>query len=442
MNLRIITSLIIMMQFVPAARLNAQEVTPVKVDSIVNILCNQLTDHYPFPDISKKYAKMLRDNKKNYKNMDADALAERLTKDLQDVHKDVHLHIYKEDNASVISAIANMSEEEKLQKNNYGFKSVELDNKTSTAYISIPYGFNCTQAGFEMAGYAMSMAAYSKYIIIDIRGNGGGAGGMGHFLASYFFEPGQEIFYLDGFEKIKRNLQEYTYGYVPGKRLTKSKLFILTDGGTASASEGFAFAMQKLKKATIVGSTTAGAGIAVIVTSIGGGLGIFLPVKMLVAPGTQEGWEGIGVIPDIKTEDKDALSITRKLILQDLLNNLPAASVEREAIQWTTDDDILSLSEDLTKADTSVLGQYDGFQITLGRESMVMTWDNDKKTSALRKIKNDVYTIIDLNKQLGPYSSRVYINRNEKNEIISLTLKVLMDNTDIRVFKDAYKKLN
>lgn len=43
----------------------------------------------------------------------------------------------------------------------------------------------------------------------------------------------------------------------------------------------------------------------------------FVPFKMVIGPNSTEGWEGIGVIPDIQTGKADALEATRKLIEKD-----------------------------------------------------------------------------------------------------------------------------
>jgi C-terminal processing protease CtpA/Prc len=75
----------------------------------------------------------------------------------------------------------------------------------------------------------------------------------------------------------------------------------LVDAGTASAAEGFAFGLQRAGRATIIGQKTAGAGIAGSFRSLKDGLVMFVPSKLIVAPGTTEGWEGVGVIPDVVT---------------------------------------------------------------------------------------------------------------------------------------------
>jgi hypothetical protein len=341
----------------------AQQLPAAEVHAIVQKLSDGLTGKYPFPEISIKYAAMLKRNEPQYRGILPNALIGRITNDLQSVHKDVHLQLYLEkerDTSKSSRMAAEKQEREQLEKGNYGFRSVQLDNFTSSAYIDIPYGFNCTQEGFEMAAAAMAMAAYSHYIIIDLRGNPGGAGGMGHFLASYFFEPGEEKFYLNGFEKDRNHeLQEYTYGYVPGKRLTNSKLFVLTDRHTGSAAEGFAFAMQKMKRATIVGDTTIGAGIASVGLPLGHGISVLLPVKMVVAPGTSTGWEGTGVFPDVAVNSENAREKASKLILEDLIRQQPSGE-KNELLQWRLDDAASAefLSCTAAPADSALAGDY------------------------------------------------------------------------------------
>ena len=135
-----------------------------------------------------------------------------------------------------------------------------------------------------------------------MRDNPGGSGTVGRLFGSYFYPAGDEEFYLNGFHKDRStDEQEWTYVYVPGRRIPDAKLYILVNAHTASAAEGFAYAMQKLKRATIIGQTTAGAGIAGEFVELGHGLRMFLPVKMVVAPHTQQGWEGTGVVPDVAT---------------------------------------------------------------------------------------------------------------------------------------------
>lgn len=174
-------------------------------------------------------------------------------------------------------------------------------------------------------------------------------------------------------------------------------------------------------------------------------LTMFLPVKMIIEPGTQQGWEGTGVIPDIKTCEENALSETRKLILQDILSNQSVGSVFGQAIEWTLEDDKFSAPEDISNIDTSLVGNYtNNVSIILTEHGLIWRKSEPGKTSVdytLRKVKPDVYTIINLNKSLGAYSSRIYVNRNRHNGIRSLTRKTLVNDNDIRTTEDALQPL-
>jgi C-terminal processing protease CtpA/Prc len=297
----------------------AQTINDADRHEIVTKLGDRLVAVYPFPEISAKYKEALTkfEAEGHYNNLTEQELASKLTEDLRKTHKDVHLRVSRSVSTGVRGARPQGNSD---QKSNYGFKKVEIDGATSTAYVEIPGPFLGSQEAFEMAAASMGMAAYSNYVILDVRHNPGGTGQMGRFLASYFYNPGREQFYLNGFYKDrKRDEQEWTYAYTPGKHMPDAKVYILTGRGTGSASEGFAYAMQKLKRATIVGDTSAGAGIAGGNVQLGHNLQAFVPIKMVVGPNDNVGWEGIGVIPEVLTGKEDALVATRKLILQDIL---------------------------------------------------------------------------------------------------------------------------
>ncbi len=239
-----------------------------------------------------------------------------MTQSLRDVHKDVHLHVLCGTSFDRINASQLGGDETK--RTDFGFETVELDTENEISYIRSKGVWTDDEETYRFATDAMGMAAHSKYVILDIRDNPGGSGGVGRFLASYFFAAGDEQYYLYGFEKDRtKSQQEWTYPYVPGHRLVDAKVFILVNKGTGSASEGFAFAMQHLKRATIIGEATAGAGIAGEFLHLPYKMVAFVPKKMVVAPYTDKGWEGIGVIPDVVTTPGEERARALELIEQD-----------------------------------------------------------------------------------------------------------------------------
>lgn len=96
----------------------------------------------------------------------------------------------------------------------------------------------------------------SKYLILDLRNNPGGYLKAGNNIASWFLEEGKTIVIEKG------RLEEYNKEYTStGKLLEgKYKMAILVNGGSASASEIVAGALQFHKKAVLIGTQTFGKG--------------------------------------------------------------------------------------------------------------------------------------------------------------------------------------
>jgi hypothetical protein len=270
---------------------------------------------------------------------------------------------------------------------------------------------------------------------------------MGRFLASYFYDAGNEQFYLNGFYKDRtKDVQEWTYSYVPGKRNPGAKVYILVGRGTGSAAEGFAYAMQKLHRATIVGDTTAGAGIAGTYAPLDNNLVVFLPFKMVVGPYTNTGWEGTGVIPDSLTGQTDALAAVRQMILKEIVK-APASPAEQEVVEWLIDENNSSNTPagNLNSRYVGLAGKYNN-NLTITYATNGFTWTRSEPGKAvqhyiLKELKPDVFTIVDLNKDHGPNSSRVYIIRNASGKIESLTRKTLLRNGTIYTTNQAFQPL-
>jgi len=94
-----------------------------------------------------------------------------------------------------------------------------------------------------------------KSLIVDVRGNPGGLLDQVVALTSNFVEKGKNITYTIDKNKKKTEYKS-TGGIAIGMPLT-----VLTDGGSASASEIFAGAIRDYKVGTLVGEKTFGKGI-------------------------------------------------------------------------------------------------------------------------------------------------------------------------------------
>jgi carboxyl-terminal processing protease len=98
--------------------------------------------------------------------------------------------------------------------------------------------------------------ANMRNIIIDLRGNGGGFMAASTQLASHFFADGKLLVYLSG-----RKTPRQEYKSSGSGDLTSARVVVLTDDGSASASEIVAGAIQDWDRGVIIGRRTFGKGL-------------------------------------------------------------------------------------------------------------------------------------------------------------------------------------
>jgi hypothetical protein len=244
----------------------------------------------------------------------------RLTEDLQSISKDLHLNIgfapdqirsFKE---SKIDSSELLTTKKQEKFTNYGFAEVK----------ALPYGIGYLKlnsfSGFpeamDVAAGAMNFLANSNAVIIDLRENDGGDPKMIQFITSYIL--GDSIRHLNSFYIRESNTttQFWTLPAVPGKKIPHAEIFILTSKQTISAAEEFAYNLKNMKRATIIGETTAGAANPSVIKIINDNFAIMLPIGMAINPITKTNWEGTGVEPDIKTTNEKAFDTAYLIALK------------------------------------------------------------------------------------------------------------------------------
>ena len=100
----------------------------------------------------------------------------------------------------------------------------------------------------------MNKAKGSKALILDLRGNGGGAETALLRLIGYFIDKDVKVGDIKTRKESKPMLAK-----TRGGDAYKGKLIVLVDSGSGSSSEVFARTMQLEKRATVIGDNTAGA---------------------------------------------------------------------------------------------------------------------------------------------------------------------------------------
>ena len=127
----------------------------------------------------------------------------------------------------------------------------------SIGYIRITQFIEDTGKDVRAALDSFHAAPGLKGVIIDLRGNGGGLLEQAVDVASNFVPKGTEIVRTIGRDKdatkIYKTMRKPLYPDMP--------VAVLTDGGTASASEILAGAMQDLDRGVLVGTRSFGKGL-------------------------------------------------------------------------------------------------------------------------------------------------------------------------------------
>lgn len=130
------------------------------------------------------------------------------------------------------------------------------------------YEFTANSADLFNQAFSRFKASGSKRLIVDLRGNPGGYLDAAVTIASHFLPQGATVVTEDYGGKQPNDVQtsKGTDDVPPG-----TKVVVLIDGGSASASEILAGALQDNKAATVIGTQSFGKGSVQQVIDLGGG---------------------------------------------------------------------------------------------------------------------------------------------------------------------------
>jgi hypothetical protein len=304
-----------------------------RAEVIAGVL-KELIKSYVDPEKAKDLEAAIRSRQKNgdYDTItSATALARTLTAHLREVSHDKHLHVdYMPSfpgGPGPRPGPANRDQMGKrLAARNYGFKKLER-LEGNVGYLELE-GFLPAEFAAETAAAAMSFLANTDALIIDLRHNGGGDPTMVAFLCSYFFDA-QPVHLNDLYHRPdNRTHQWWTLPYVPGRRYLGKEVYVLTSQRTFSAAEEFAYDLQCLKRATIVGETTGGGAHPGMGRRINDHFAMFVPTGRAINPVTKTNWEGTGVKPDIEVPAEKALGTAHRRAQEKLRQGEPPCGSE------------------------------------------------------------------------------------------------------------------
>lgn len=197
---------------------------------------------------------------------------------------------------------------------------------SETGFIRVDCFSEGSGKEFEKALTVLEKEGARKYLL-DFRGNGGGLLSEAVSMLSCLLPQGTELYTAQGVHRgayvAKAERQRHSYIDAP--------IAVLIDGGSASASEVFAGALQDWKRAVVVGWRSYGKGTVQQSYPLGDGSEVRLTVARYLTPSGRNiqkpykngeylpNSEG-GIIPDVIIESpQDSTLIPRSYYLRDAI---------------------------------------------------------------------------------------------------------------------------
>ena len=234
-----------------------------------------------------------------------------LTTEMQKITKDKHLNVAPprpprppRNNSDFISRHLTNT----VRFRSGGFAKIDL-LEGNVGYVELR-GFR--REDISKVDNVMNYFSTADAIIIDLRKNGGGSN-LGLYWSSYFLKNNTHL--TGTYERRTDTKKEQNTFSVKGNKRLEMPIFILTSNRTFSAAEAFAYDLQSRKRAIIIGETTGGGAHPVDFIRLPKGYGLIVPYAESINPITKSNWEGVGVIPDVKTSKEESLTKAKELAI-------------------------------------------------------------------------------------------------------------------------------
>ena len=197
---------------------------------------------------------------------------------------------------------------DEMQRINCAFERVEILSH-NVGYLKLN-AFPDSSVCQATAAAAMTKLSDAHVLIFDLRDNRGGFPSMVSLIAAYLFDH-PEYMYCP---LENTTAESWTRSPVPGNKLANKPVYILTSSRTISAAEQFTYNLKMLKRATLVGETTAGGGEAANLHSVGDNFYVGTIEVSAINPYARSDWNDSGIEPDFKVKAPNALKAALNLV--------------------------------------------------------------------------------------------------------------------------------
>ena len=292
--------------------------------AVATKLADELVRNFVVADTARRYATMLRANAAagRYDKGTRQALAERLTDDLQAVQKDGHLRVMVAGPRPARPGGRSAGPPPGAPPLIQSAKAIA----PGIAYIRFTAFLGTDE---ELAGVRkwLEENRNAKTLIFDLRNHHGGGAVEQDLIFSYLFGEktplvkmavAKEIYAERGFPLPAGATFQFasegdkmvaTHSAMPGEAtpLRKARVYALVSNRTASAGEHFALALKASGRGILIGENTAGANHFGGPETLNEHFAVWLPVGRTYDIKTGKDWEGTGIAPDIAVDPRQAL---------------------------------------------------------------------------------------------------------------------------------------
>lgn len=305
MRVVLVLLVFIIITSLPVSLHGKDSLTIKEINQTIERISNLLTRHYVYNDIASRMVKKLEHQKRQHifdSISTHNSLAKVITKELKTVYNDKHMAVIH-DNGHLKDAIPYFP--------NYGIGTVK--SYEGIGYLKISTFRYHHRKAKKLIQEAIKKLASHDTMVLDLRGNAGGATRMEKYMISYFLPSST---YYGQFESSHHKHPKKFHTYKSKRRFRNldKPLFILVDHETFSAAESVAYHLQAFERATIVGEITGGAAHAGRRRRINKHFLLALPKEAPIDVKTGTNWEGKGIMPDIRM----SASQTVKTILETI----------------------------------------------------------------------------------------------------------------------------
>lgn len=188
-----------------------------------------------------------------------------------------------------------------------------------------------------------------KGLVIDLRNNPGGVLNAAVEVSDAFINKGM-IVYTEGRSKDSKN----TFKATPGDLLVGAPIVVLINGGSASASEIVAGALQDHKRAVLMGERTFGKGSVQTILPMNNGTAVKLTTARYFTPNGRS-IQAEGIVPDIEVSDlrvaKQEETVFKGLKEADLSGHLENGNGKNKVKEKSKKDKNKNADEPLAESD-------------------------------------------------------------------------------------------